>query len=319
MDLMMTGMYGTTDGGTTWDSVSSTMGLFDAIMSFSFPGNGNIGFAGGVNYSYDSLIIYKTTDRGTTWKRFNTEQFYIATVDIFFTDTNTGYWADTYGGIFKSNDGGVSWNNQYTDTSVSMRHSIFSICFPAQDTGYAVGDSGTILKTTDGVNWAYLPQSVTYDLLTTVWFTSTQKGFAADQSGNIIETTDGGQNWTLNLNAGVNISSIYFSSPNTGYACGGNGEILKYGVTTGLKQLEDENKFLIYPNPVSNLITINTSFSIGNEAVIKITNLLGEVLKVENGNFGNEQSLNIKDIPSGIYFISVTTEKDKWIGKFVKE
>lgn len=317
--LFGSGIYQTTDGATTWNSITSTDSLNDYITSFSFPGSGNIGYAAGSNSNDDSLIIYKTTDRGNIWNRSNGGQFSIAAVSIFFTDNNTGYLTDAFSGILKTIDGGFSWNNQYTDTSVSKRHSILAIYFPAADTGYAVGDSGTILKTTNGVNWFYMPQNVTYNAFTSVWFTSSQRGYAADESGNIIETNDGGQNWISDLNAGMVISSLYFSSPEVGYACGGGGEILKYSLPTGLKGFANDNKILLYPNPAASQLIIHFSSPFSNETAVSITNVLGEVVKIENGNYGNELNENVKDFPAGIYFVRVTSSADNWVGKFVKE
>ena len=71
------------------------------------------------------------------------------------------------------------------------------------DTGYAVGDYGTIIKTTDGgETWMTLSSGTTYPLWS-VWFTDENKGVVAGNEGGpiitpgfILETFDGGVTWT---------------------------------------------------------------------------------------------------------------------------
>ncbi|MEJ2104889.1 MAG: T9SS type A sorting domain-containing protein, partial [Ignavibacteriaceae bacterium] len=47
--------------------------------------------------------------------------------------------------IEKTNDGGITWSEQYTSTS-----SLMSVFFVDSTIGWAVGDNGTILHTTNG-------------------------------------------------------------------------------------------------------------------------------------------------------------------------
>ena len=58
-----------------------------------------------------------------------------------------GYVTDVWNGrIKRTNDGGVSWVNQYTLTLSYLT----DIYFVDQNNGWAVGDNGTILRTTNG-------------------------------------------------------------------------------------------------------------------------------------------------------------------------
>lgn len=73
---------------------------------------------------------------------------------------------------------------------------MISVHFPLDDqTGYAVGEDGTILKTTNGgTNWSG-QSSATSNILRSVYFPgNTLTGYAVGDGGNILKTTYGG-NW----------------------------------------------------------------------------------------------------------------------------
>src|SRR5215470_19504177 len=61
--------------------------------------------------------------------------------------------------------------------------------------GFAVGDAGTILKSTDaGATWGTLPSGTTNTLYDVYFFDGTQ-GAAVGEQGLILRTTDGGAMW----------------------------------------------------------------------------------------------------------------------------
>ena len=61
--------------------------------------------------------------------------------------------------------------------------------------GFAVGDAGTILKTTDaGMTWSPLTSGTTNALHDVYFFDATQ-GVAVGEQGLILRTTDGGSGW----------------------------------------------------------------------------------------------------------------------------
>ncbi len=89
---------------------------------------------------------------------------------------------------------------------------------------YAVGDYGTILRTTDGGhNWTQ-QASPTSALLRSVWFTDQNQGFVVGDQGSLLRTTNGGTTWSLKILDSV--SSFYgicFNDANTGCIVGSNG------------------------------------------------------------------------------------------------
>jgi photosystem II stability/assembly factor-like uncharacterized protein len=90
--------------------------------------------------------------------------------------------------------------------------------------GWAVGDGGVILSTTDGgVTWT--PQdSGTSVQLTAVQFLDSQHGWAV--GNDVLYTTNGGQTWLKGQYSGATLYGISMVNASTGWAVGGSGTIV---------------------------------------------------------------------------------------------
>ncbi|GAP43869.1 protein containing Por secretion system C-terminal sorting domain [Lentimicrobium saccharophilum] len=111
----------------------------------------------------------------------------------------------------------AQWFPQNSGTTSSL----YSGYFTDANTGYVVGNSGTILKTTDGgTNWE-AQYSGTLTSLLSVYFTDANTGYVVGYSGNILKTINGGTEWFLNSTDSLSfLSSVHFPSENIGYAVG---------------------------------------------------------------------------------------------------
>jgi len=84
--------------------------------------------------------------------------------------------------------------------------------------------------------------------------------------------------------------------------------------TTVGNEVEDVQRSIkIFPNPASTELSLSIVPNDKNE--ISISNLLGQVLI----NKMNQNQVNILGLTNGIYFITVTQGKNKFIRKFIKE
>jgi photosystem II stability/assembly factor-like uncharacterized protein len=95
-------------------------------------------------------------------------------------------------------------------------------------TGYIVGSSGNMFKTTDaGVNWNTVANG-TVDTLRSVFFINDTTGFISGANGTIRRTDDAGTTWVAQTSGTTQlIRSIFFVNDDIGYACCGGGVILK--------------------------------------------------------------------------------------------
>ncbi len=80
-------------------------------------------------------------------------------------------------------------------------------------------------------------------------------------------------------------------------------------------QTHTEDKVLIYPNPADNIIRIKM-ISAQPRFVIEIWDVTGKLL-LRNDGKTNYTEINTSGLANGIYFISVTTEKQKTIKKII--
>ncbi len=113
------------------------------------------------------------------------------------------------------------------DFALYNRDIMLSVQFVNPNTGYAVGASGTIIKTTNaGLNWVS-QTSDSSGIFYSVFFTDANTGyigghtFSTQIKARILKTTNGGQNWNSVLeNEPYRILSLYFTNASTGYAVG---------------------------------------------------------------------------------------------------
>lgn len=105
--------------------------------------------------------------------------------------------------------------------SGTTRH-LWGVFFTDSSTGTAVGDSGTILRTTDGGTTWLAQSSGTTNTLFSVFFTDVNTGTAAGADGTILRTTNGGVTWVRQASGMTNFEllGVSFVGPNTGSVVG---------------------------------------------------------------------------------------------------
>jgi len=326
-------IYHTTDGGETFE-VQTTQLTTEAIHML----DANEGYCGG-----ESGFIYRTTDGGTNWN-------FHGTIGATLTDINfppiggTGYACGDNGAISSVTSSGV------TPMTSGVNGHLHSISFPANsnegwacggsliihytggswiqdqirpsgeynaihfvdnNNGWAVGDNGIIIHTTDGINWSTQQTNPAY-ILTDVFFLNAQEGWAVGSGGTILHTTNGGSTWNAE-GAGLTsfiLRGIHFVSTTNGYVVGNEKTLLKFGELTSVENEEElPTEFSLsqnYPNPFNPSTTINYSIPKQSNVTLKIFDVLGrEVKSLINkmqlqGNY--EIEFDGADLTSGIYF-----------------
>lgn len=93
--------------------------------------------------------------------------------------------------------------------------------------------------------------------------------------------------------------------------------LLRYnntGGATGIFEKSRNMRFSIYPNPVSETLQIKLS-EVTPIRSVTILKLNGQKVKEEN----NVSSIDVRDLPKGLYLVQVTTDKDISTQKFIKQ
>ncbi len=120
--------------------------------------------------------------------------------------------------------------SQWTALTSGTTNTLKSISFPSSSTGYAVGASGTIIKTINsGSAWSTLTVPGFTQNFNKVLFIDDNIGLVFGDGGKIYKTTDGGSNWTQktsNTNNALN-TAFLFNNNTTIFVGGEQATLLK--------------------------------------------------------------------------------------------
>jgi photosystem II stability/assembly factor-like uncharacterized protein len=293
----------TTDGGETWSE--QTSGITNSIINLFF-----INSSEGWSVSpYHELL--KTTDGGKNWIKY-TIPGSGSIYSLHFFDNQKGI-AFGYKAIYRTTDGGVTWNS--TDSELTLYKSFFL----SSTVGWVVGTNGTICKTSNGGETWVSQQSGVAVELNDIYFFDQNMGIVVGNSATILKTTDGGLSWSQDIsgaNQRRNFYSLQFISSNVGWILGWR-VLLSTNNAGGFTSVDDEdnNSFYIpndfvlynnYPNPFNPATVI--SFSIPRSLFVEITvyDILGREVKNLIREFRNGGKYFIEydasGLNSGIYF-----------------
>jgi len=99
-------------------------------------------------------------------------------------------------------------------------------------------------------------------------------------------------------------------------------ELLDFTVIQGTTGIESEAISIakIYPNPVSDIVTFSLTSTVPTNSEIKILSAEGKVVKkliLKPDVAEIKQSIDISNLPNGVYFYSINAEKQILSGKLV--
>jgi len=217
MLIIVAGNFAFSQG--TWNYVNNS-GTSFILYGMSFPaGQSNIGYACGMQYTYNADgVIVKTTDGGENWTQILPVSGDINGLQsIWFTDENTGFAVGWNNYFIKTTDGGASWTNvsagsnvwYYTDIQFwDENNGVASAYQNGSDPGVYVTEDGgdTWTAATSGINtniWAvdYAGENIVY---------------AININGYLYKSTDGGYNWTQLSPPGAMLMGIDFVTEDFG-------------------------------------------------------------------------------------------------------
>jgi len=229
----------TEDGGKTWDPVDC--GRFYAILRIYFS-NDNTGYVGGWS---DFVVLNGNGD-------IINNKFMQDIYDIFFIDENniwvTGVHKNREGFILKITGTDLSTEKSSIDT----KGKLFCIYFIDKYNGWAAGEAGTIVHTTNGgKNWHCITSENHIDF-NDVEFTSATHGYIVGDEVIYLFTTDGGNSWQYkDFDSPYVFSNITFFDDNNGWLTAYN--YLRYEKTDYGRILKTTNGGLTWNETGNNL------------------------------------------------------------------
>ena len=184
------------------------------------------------------------------------------------------------------------WESQSNRTSNNLN----GVYFSDSINGTAVGENGTIFRTTDGgTTWISQPSGTTYNLYG-VSFTDVNNGTAVGDFGIILKTDNGGATWNLQSSGTTNVLyGVSFTDTNNGTAVGDAGTILR--TTNGGTNWNSQ------PSGTTNYL-FGVSFTDENTGTAVGSN--GTILRTTNGGTNwISQSSGITNVLYGVSFIDI--------------
>ncbi len=322
-------LYNSTDGGITWAGpkyFTQTATLIKDVFEtegVTYIINGNIGYGGRI-----------LKNSGSGWLEvFNSSP--ITPSSISFSNQNTGISIYNYPnrGYLKTSNGGSNWSvNSFPETKM-----LNDVQLLASGTGFIIGDSALIRRTTDfGNAWNILPQSVMTNFIN-LQFIDNNTGWII---GSISYSNPSHYRLFYTSNSGTNLIQIIsldsfdvkgmsFINMLTGYVCGDSGVVLK--TTNGGLTFVDPvssntpNGFQLmqnYPNPFNPSTKIKFSLpSPSKGGAMDVNLVIYDVLGRKIANLipplrGGKEGLSSgtyevewdgTNYPSGVYFYKLTT------------
>jgi len=233
-------VYKTTDGGENWSNIcnfatNESERLFTVFFASSLEG-----WVNSYNGTFDTrMSSWYTTNGGLAWDEANGCPY--ASLEcrgLSFSNASNGWLVGNSGTIYNSIDGGQSWNEQTSGTTVNLK----SVFFADNNNGWSVGDlsgggKGLTLKTANGgVNWSPVDSSSSCKLNAcdfTQYSAGVWHGWAVGESStdNIQKTTNNGTSWVTEFGyAGASLYGIDMVDNHFGWAVGGSSQgcILRY-------------------------------------------------------------------------------------------
>ncbi len=301
----ITGHYvilNTIDGGKNWHVRNDLYGWFVDIDFFDDKNGLLIERTG---------AVLQTNNGGINWQLINDRPLSEQLTSVAIINENEA-WIGGWRGLGHTTDKGATI--QWQDIpNISL---VRNIQFVNNKTGFLSNDYGNFLGTINGGwTWHEFPRGEGLDAMVsdffalntdTVWIylglaSGYLKQITANQS---LAVTEIPEYWIHTIN------SIFFINPNTGWAVGNGGTILKYTGNGSPPSGVQKKQVDIFPNPFGETGT-NISFSLQQqqEVSILIYNSIGQkVQALYNGVLyeGNNQLFwKPGNIASGVYFISI--------------
>jgi photosystem II stability/assembly factor-like uncharacterized protein len=281
----------TTTGGTSWDN--QLHGNTSQLNCVSFIDELN-GIAGGGSQTTLGVIL-STSDGGQNWNIFQPDRDIYAVAYKSDGAIRRGWAAGNSGRIYRTEDG-LNW----TMLSSGTTNSLLALSFVDLNVGWAVGWSGTILKTTDaGNSWTTQSGGTTY-ALRSISFTDEYTGTIVADAGLILRTTNGGNNWFVQTFSGsqMPLEGVSFLDANRGLIVGWSGIILR---TT-----DGGNEWIYQPIGENNTL-IEVCYVDSNTAYI-VSNSGGLLFKTTDGGITwNTQKSRTTNALFGVHFSDANT------------
>ena len=207
-------------------------------------------------------------------------------------------------------------NESIANTSASFS-TIYSIYFPDQSHGWAVGSPSTLMSF-NGFGWEQVEISESYPSLLSLHFQNESNGMCVGYQGTILIFKDG--QWSKEkLSVDEDLYGCLMKD-GISYAVGDKGIILRKdqsNVNDNYPGISEKFDLLdIYPNPCNTFLEVEISDDKDYDTrIITITNTSGNILmkkEYSGKSLTDKLRIDVSELKNGMYFITLNSGKTKY-------
>ena len=266
-----------------------------------------------------SYSIKMSTDKGFNWSNIDNGS---GQVLGSFKINNKFYWYGHSGNLKYFENDEVSEIN----SDLLKNYDIYEVQFINDNLGFVSCNKGKIFKTINkGIDWVEVSKDIPEsNRINSVYFIDEVIGWASgyDTIQNyafVYSTIDGGNSWQEDLK--ISNSKFYdftISNNNKIWIRGNNSLLYNLDLPTGINEQTNTN-FLIYPNPSTDIITLNCKSSNGFEiSSIVIYDIMGVKIDMTEFNIIQVHSENgiridASKLNTGVYFVKIGDRIEKFV------
>lgn len=298
-----TDIYLSANNGCSW---YTTTGVLLNVLSFAISGNNIFAVAAGG--------VHLSTNNGNSWIAVNTG---LPSNTCIFTLAISGsnIFLGTGDGVYLSANNGSSWNA--ANNGIAVNDEIYTIAISGSNI-FAGTVSGVYVSINNGNSWTLMNNGLEANTEVLALAVSGSNIIAGTNGGGVFLSTGIGNSW-IAANEGltetiVNALAIIGDTLFAATASGVWERKLSDIITGNKEQTKNENNISVYPNPATDNLNIEAS----PPAVIKITNIQGQLIKTLSSS-DNITYVDVSAFPGGMYFVEVKTENGVEVEKFLKE
>jgi photosystem II stability/assembly factor-like uncharacterized protein len=298
-----------TDLGANWQTVPQNISAQQSLndVSLSSPTSGWVVGKSGTMFQYNSGNL--NFEISGTNNNLNSVK-------------DGGSWATAVGdnGTIVRNNGGA-WFTQTSGVTTNLR----SVAFANAQVGYACGDNGRVLKTTNGGNtWTNsLPPGSEINF-SSVEVCGLDSAWVVGTKGILYETVDGGVTWTRFTKGVTNDNTrIAFKQPK-GVIAGGTGSLRTFQASpvTGISKIKllPHNFYHLFPNPSNGNFSLKILSGTQKNTDVKVFSSSGNLItqiSLPAMPAGFQKEFDLSQFDSGIYFLQLENSTNFFVEKIM--
>ncbi|MDX2173189.1 MAG: T9SS type A sorting domain-containing protein [Bacteroidota bacterium] len=219
-----------------------------------------------------------------------------------------------------SGTGTVNWYNTATSTTVLITSNNYVTPTLSLGTYTYYAEANTCT-----VSASRTPITVTVNPNPTVTLVSSSNSICAGESATLTASGANSYTWILPIGVGSSIvvspmtTTIFTVTGTNSFGCTNTATLSQIvNACVGLKENSKLNESIhIYPNPAKDIFTIH---SLNTIEEVTITDMVGK--RITHYNFDNgiiEPAINLSNIPSGVYFVTIKSNTTKATVKIIKQ